>query len=1115
MAENQYSRDYKNGESDDRDEDPLAELARIVGYDVAADDSHDQENDAGLEVDLEAELMRELEAGDDQAIGHDEDEPAVAKIETEEEGISDDFDFGDLSSEFDLATDDSNSDELEDDASVLDATSNDDAIASLDEAVNAEQAENEDVSDTPVIDFDAFYSTFSLSDGEEEKAPDSDETLTSSEDAIESDAIVSEEVVREPADGANPFDLDALFAQSMGDEDSLEGTPPGAQLTEEPEIDLTSLSLEDLHSEIEKTATEDEQSDGVTPDPVQAGAERIADEADTRSDQPAAMHPFADSTDLPPLDFDALFEGDITESDFEPESELDLEGIDFSDPDGDAQHSETAESEATQEHSTGSQGAKNDMNRPPSNDGPGKEPKNEQWPNARQETDETALSLEAELQAAFDALEGKPGSEQGQTDPYRPEQAMYPSSDPYGDYEGDAEFSATLAELDNASRSEDGSYDEESISSPDEDHSAPVEEEPIRPFQSYATPKPLATPDAGDYAEHDNSVNEAAEEQELDLGDLLAAEIGEVESSVRSDETDYDPSPFDAGDIVEDDMAPDDMGVIDVPEYEEEETAATVPLDEDLNMSLEDELAAISVDGDASTYSANASDDRSEEPYDESEFLSEYADPAVAAEVAAHANALSHEFNDQSTHYEQEAPDWTDEPIEEFSEGDDFDDDDYPQQGYAAAARYADDEFDPEFAMDEFPELDEIRGESGRSKLLYGGVAVVALLLVGGAGFYWWDSSLGSSGQGEPPVIAASSDPVKIKPADPGGKTVPNQDLAVYDRVAGDGAETPTQENLVSTEEEPIDVVQRTLNPESLPLEGRNGVAEPVGSPAKSEDRLTADSMNPDPAAAAEDSYGVAPKRVRTLIVKPDGTIVSREQEPDAERSAFASDASTTGEDLPVSSSARLSVQETGAASASQEPLPGSNAASGQQSAAAALPPIDENIRNSGEIPLPAARPTSAAATASSSQTQTQLASAAATTTSAAETANADGAGTNLRSSIEAPVPTSRPAEQPVDIVEAVTDRGNLAGSSQTASAGGYSVQISSQVSEDAARADYNRQAQQYASVLGGRNAQIVRADIEGRGVFYRVRIPAGSKEEATRLCDSLKSAGGNCFVAR
>jgi hypothetical protein len=82
MAENQYSRDYKNGESDDRDEDPLAELARIVGYDVADDDSQDQDNDADLEVDLEAELMRELEAGDDQAIGHDEDEPAVAKNQT-------------------------------------------------------------------------------------------------------------------------------------------------------------------------------------------------------------------------------------------------------------------------------------------------------------------------------------------------------------------------------------------------------------------------------------------------------------------------------------------------------------------------------------------------------------------------------------------------------------------------------------------------------------------------------------------------------------------------------------------------------------------------------------------------------------------------------------------------------------------------------------------------------------------------------------------------------------------------------------------------------------------------------------------------------------------------
>ena len=1109
MADNQYSRNYKNGDSGGRDEDPLVELARIVGYDVDSNEGADQENDAELEVDLEAELMRELDAGNDLAPVDARGEPAANIDSDKKDEVSDDFDFGDLSGELDYITDENHSDDRDDDERSVDASSNneDEAVANLDEPADAERTDNEDGLDAPVIDFDAFYSTFSLEGGEDVEKTVSDESQTS-------DAVVSDYENAPGLSEPDTFDLDALFAQSMENADPAEESRSNTEQSAEQDNDFQSLLSGDFDLDIEETPGEESGSEDAPNEGPLFVKDEIAVGDETPSNQSAAMHPFDDSSDLPPLDFDALFDGDITERDFEPESELDLEDIDLSDPEGDADYSGSAESETFQEHNTGSQGAKDDMTRPPGSDGPGQEPKNEQWPNARQETDEKALSLEAELQAAFDALEGKSGSEQGMPEPYRSEPAIYPGSVPYGDDQDDAAFTATLAELDNESRSEEAAFDDDAVSDAEEAPTDSLEDEQIRPFQSYATPKPPVMPAAAGFPEDVSPNEEAADEQELDLGDLLAAEIGEVESSVGSDATDYGEAPFDAGDIVEDDLAPDDMGVIDVPRYEEEETAATVPLDEDLNMSLEDELAAMSVEGDVSSYSE--SEDGSEEAYDEADYLSEYTDPAVAAEVAAHANALSHEFSDQSTRYEQEAPDWSDEPIEEFSEGDDFEDEDYPRQDYAASSRHQEAEIASEFAMDEFPELDEIRDESGRSKLVYGGVAVVVLLLLGGAGFYWWDSSLGSSAQGEPPLIAASSDPVKIKPEDPGGKTVPNQDLAVYDRVAGDGAETPTQENLVSTEEEPIDVVQRTLNPESLPLEGRDGVAEPVGSAAKSEDRLTANAINPDPAAAAEESYGVAPKRVRTLIVKPDGTIVSREQEPDAERSAFVNDASTSGEDLPVSSSARLSVQDTTSTTSSQEPLPGSDTASGQQSATAALPPIDDNIRNSGEIPLPADRPTSAASPVSSSQTQTQtqaqtqLASADAT-----EAAATESAGTSLRSSIQAPVPTSRPSEQPVDIVEAVTDRGNLAGATQTAGAGGYSVQISSQVSEDAARADYNRQAQQYASVLGGRNAQIVRADIEGRGVFYRVRIPAGTKEEATRLCDSLKNVGGNCFVAR
>jgi Sporulation related domain. len=51
--------------------------------------------------------------------------------------------------------------------------------------------------------------------------------------------------------------------------------------------------------------------------------------------------------------------------------------------------------------------------------------------------------------------------------------------------------------------------------------------------------------------------------------------------------------------------------------------------------------------------------------------------------------------------------------------------------------------------------------------------------------------------------------------------------------------------------------------------------------------------------------------------------------------------------------------------------------------------------------------------------------------------------------------------------------------------------------------------------VLGDRQANIVKADIPGKGTFWRVRVPAGSRAEAVKLCESYKAAGGSCFVSK
>lgn len=84
------------------------------------------------------------------------------------------------------------------------------------------------------------------------------------------------------------------------------------------------------------------------------------------------------------------------------------------------------------------------------------------------------------------------------------------------------------------------------------------------------------------------------------------------------------------------------------------------------------------------------------------------------------------------------------------------------------------------------------------------------------------------------------------------------------------------------------------------------------------------------------------------------------------------------------------------------------------------------------------------------------------------------------------------------------------------AASGNYVVQVSSQRSEADAQASYRALQGKYPSVLGSRSASIRRADLGDKGVYYRAMVgPFGSSEDATRLCDSLKAAGGQCNIMR
>ena len=399
---------------------------------------------------------------------------------------------------------------------------------------------------------------------------------------------------------------------------------------------------------------------------------------------------------------------------------------------------------------------------------------------------------------------------------------------------------------------------------------------------------------------------------------------------------------------------------------------------------------------------------------------------------------------------------------------------------------------------------------------LMAGTAVV-MLIAGAGGLYAWlgSGAVGTLSGGEPQVIAADKTPVKMVPENPGGKSVPNQDKAVYDRVAGSGVEDPKQPSLISSEEEPIDVVQRTLIPETLPLEGENdALATPVGETV--DPRLLPDGQPPQ--ASADDPATITPRRVRTMIVRPDGTLVAQD---------------VPAEPTPVATAAATPAQPTADTPVLAPPsVPSSNSGDTVRT-------VDTRVVTPGGTAETAQPETVPAASA---QAATELAAVTPETVEALAATDVAAASTaNDPSAPRAPIPTSRPADQPVNVVGTVTDQGNVrpaqpaapapaeaaaevAAASPAAAApapaaaapaGSFGIQIASLPSEADAQKSYRNLSSKFGNILGGKPWEIRQADIPGKGTFYRVRVGAGSKDEAVALCEQYRAAGGSCLVSR
>ena len=86
----------------------------------------------------------------------------------------------------------------------------------------------------------------------------------------------------------------------------------------------------------------------------------------------------------------------------------------------------------------------------------------------------------------------------------------------------------------------------------------------------------------------------------------------------------------------------------------------------------------------------------------------------------------------------------------------------------------------------------------------------------------------------------------------------------------------------------------------------------------------------------------------------------------------------------------------------------------------------------------------------------------------------------------------------------------------EAAATGAYVVQLAAHKTQEEASAAFRSAQGKYPDVLGSRKLLIRKKEIAGKGTFYGAQVgPFANRDDATQLCDSLKSAGGTCLVQR
>ena len=336
-------------------------------------------------------------------------------------------------------------------------------------------------------------------------------------------------------------------------------------------------------------------------------------------------------------------------------------------------------------------------------------------------------------------------------------------------------------------------------------------------------------------------------------------------------------------------------------------------------------------------------------------------------------------------------------------------------------------------------------------KALFAGVALSVVAIAGVATAIGFRGLPMSRTAAVAPVIKAATGPVKVQPP-VSEETAAAAAPSVLDKSApADGA---ANSKVVSREEQPTDIAPTVKTVKTIKVGEGSAPAAPAAAVV-----VPAASSLPEP------------KKVKTVLVRPDGSIVG--EQPGAAAASIAS----------------LAAGQTPSPKAPEVKLPVARAPD------AAPAPVKAAAAPAVVTPAPAK-----AATRVVPPTPAKAAP--------ATDAQDNGAGPLQI----APGGKARPIKTASrDVAPAPAAADDTVQTTSSTAGGAFAVQLAAPASEQEARDAAARAQKQYASVLGGHQPTVRKASDKD---VYRVRVSNLSKDEADALCGKLKAAGGACFVA-